>query len=134
MRNLACSQTALSVVGQARVNAASVGLVNLIQSSVSFGDVVGGGSADAVAPVRFRVLTNAGCGSTVKFDLANLQASNGGPFPDALEIVTRTLGEEPLTTLFYDDFSAAPGGPMSLPASDIALPKVNFTLLMSANL
>ena len=110
VRNLACSQTALGVTGQASVNAASAGIVTLLQSGVSFGDIAGGASANAAAPVRFRVLQNAPCGSVVSFDLTNLQASNGGPFSDALEIVTGALGEEPLTTLFFDDFSAAPGG------------------------
>ena len=109
VRNLACSLTALGVVGQARVNASSLGLVTLLQSAVSFGDVAGGASASAAVPVRFRVHQNADCGSEVAFDLINLQASNGGPFTDELEIVTRALGEEPLTTLSYDDFAAPVG-------------------------
>ncbi len=110
VRNLACSTNALAVVGEVRVNAASVGKVVLLGNMASFGDVNAGASAGSLQPIRFRVVTNAGCGATVAFDLINVVASNGGPFAGANEILVRTLGEEPLTTLFTDGFSSPPGG------------------------
>ncbi len=110
VRNLACSTQALAVSGTVQVNAAAIGQVQLLGSMASFGDVSAGSTANALAPISFRVSTTATCGGVAAFDLVGLTASNGGPFPDAPAIASRTLGEEPLTTLFSDGFSAPPGG------------------------
>lgn len=109
VRNLACSVSALGAVGEVRVNAASLGLVVLLDSLASFGDVAAGASADS-QPIRFHVNTSAACGSVIAFDLVNVVANNGGPFADTNAVVSRQLGEAPMTTLFTDGFSAPPGG------------------------
>lgn len=110
VRNLACSTQALAVTGTVQVNPAALGQVTLLNSLASFGDVAAGSSVNALAPISFRVSSGATCGGVVAFDLVALTASNGGPFPDAPTIASRTLGEEPFTTLFSDGFSSPPGG------------------------
>ena len=110
VRNLACSTAGLGVAGEVRVNAASLGQAQLIGSLAAFGDVTAGATADALAPIQFRVSASATCGGVVAFDLVNLTATNGGPFADQLVIASRSLGDDPLTTLFSDGFSSPPGG------------------------
>jgi len=78
----------------------------LVNSLAGFGNVPAGASANSAQPIRFRVLPSAPCGASVAFDLIDILATNGGPFPDALALTSATLGEEPLTTLRYDDFTS----------------------------
>lgn len=110
VRNGACDTMALAVQGEIQVNPASTGLVTMLESSVSFGDIASGSTKTASTSVRFKVLRTSTCGSEVIFDLVNLQAGNGGPFPDASALLTKSVGEAPVSTRLYDDFAAAPGG------------------------
>ncbi len=106
VRNQACDLTALAVSGEIQVNAASAGQVMLMQGSASFGDVLAGTTSSAVEAVRFRVRKKAVCGTPISFDLVNLQAGNGGPFPDSLSIASKPLGEAPITSIASYDFTS----------------------------
>jgi trypsin-like peptidase len=109
VRNLACSLTALGVTAKVAVNAASAGVVALLDTNVAFGAVAAGATATG-GYVRFRVLTSGTCGAEAILDLVDLQATNGGAFPDTLAIVARPIGDAPLDTIRYDDFTNAPAG------------------------
>jgi hypothetical protein len=110
VRNVACSALALAASAEVRLNAGSLGQAQLLGNLASFGDVAAGGTANALAPITFRIPVTATCGATIAFDLVNLSATNGGPFPDALAFTSAELGEEPFTTLFSDGFNSPPGG------------------------
>lgn len=109
VQNLACDVGALDVTARVAVNAASVGLIKVLDPDVSFGSVAAGATVSG-GYVRFRVQTSAACGSDALLDLVELQSSNAGSFPDALAIVAKPIGDAPVTTIRYDDFSNAPAG------------------------
>lgn len=109
VRNGACSLLASGVAATVVVAPSSTAQVTLLQSGAGFGDIAGGAVASATAPVVFKVNSSSPCGGTVVFDLVNLQAASGGPFPDAPAILSEPVGDEPFETLFFDDFSAPNG-------------------------
>jgi V8-like Glu-specific endopeptidase len=107
--NRACSAMALGVVADVVPSAGSSAFVTMLSGTSSFGDVAGGATAAALAPARFRVRKTVPCGSEITFDLVNLMAANGGPYPEALGILSKPIGEAPITTVHYSDFSSTAG-------------------------
>jgi hypothetical protein len=105
MRNSACSTTAIGVSARVEVNAGSTGGVVVLNPVVAFGDVAPGAVASSLAPVRFRVSSGTACGALLLFDVVDIAAANGGPFPDALAVIATEVGEEPVSTIFHDDFA-----------------------------
>lgn len=110
VRNRACSVAALGATGEVRVAASSLGLAWLVSEGVAFGDVPAGGTADALAPVTFRIPRTAACAATITFDLVNLAAANGGPFADSPALLSLALGERGVDGVLADDFSTGPNG------------------------
>lgn len=110
VQNRACSLVALGATAEVRVSAGSLGQAWLVSEAVAFGDIAAGATADALAPVKFRIPKTATCGATIAFDLVNLAAVNGGPFAGQTALVSATLGERAVDAVLADDFTIAPNG------------------------
>jgi V8-like Glu-specific endopeptidase len=106
VRNAACDAEALGVTADIELGAGSTGPVVINHGAASFGDVAAGATAAAQQSVVFEVNAAAVCGEDVVFDLTNLNASNGGPFPGAPGMLTVPVGELVHTVLMSEDFSA----------------------------
>jgi len=105
VRNGACDIDALGVTADITVNPASTGPVVLTNGAASFGDVPAGATMASQLPVIFDLDPAAECGQDVIFDLENLDATNGGPFANASEILTVPVGELIYDSLMLEDFA-----------------------------
>jgi hypothetical protein len=110
VHNSACTDDALGVTADVVLNPASAGPVVITGGSVTFGDILAGQSAPSQLPVVFDLDPTAACGEEVIFDLTNLTATNGGPFPDGIGAITIPVGEIVYESLLLEDFtSGIPG-------------------------
>ncbi|HSL17108.1 MAG TPA: trypsin-like peptidase domain-containing protein [Methylomirabilota bacterium] len=105
VRNAACTDDALGVTADIVLNAASAGPVAISGGVVSFGDVPAGAVAPSQMPVIFDLDGSAACGGDVIFDLANLTAANGGPWPGATALLTVPVGEVVWESVMLEDFA-----------------------------
>jgi V8-like Glu-specific endopeptidase len=105
VRNAACTDDALGVTADIVLNAASAGPVAISGGAASFGDVPAGAVAPAQAAVVFDLDGSATCGEDVIFDLANLTAANGGPWPGAAALLTVPVGELVWESLMLEGFA-----------------------------
>jgi len=105
VRNLACVDDAFGVIGDIVLNAGSNGPVSITNGAASFGDVLARETLPSQLPVIFEVDMGAVCGEDVVFDLVNLTANNGGPFPSTEEILSVTVGELMLDSVILEDLA-----------------------------
>jgi len=110
VRNVACTADAFGVIADIELNPDSTGPVNITNGAASFGDVLAGETVTSQLPVIFEVGETAECGADIVFDMLDLDATNGGPFPDAPEFLSVTIGELIWSSLLLEDFaSGIPG-------------------------
>ena len=113
-RNASCDMVALGVGATYVVNPDSAMPVVLFDTSAFFGDIDAGTNVPAQAPIRFGVDQTAPCGETVILDVVELTADNGGPFDGQAAFFEVQIGNEPLTTVFHEDFSGKSGHAWSI--------------------
>ncbi|MEE4270487.1 MAG: trypsin-like peptidase domain-containing protein [Thermoanaerobaculales bacterium] len=104
--NTACDTDGLVVASDISVNVGSTGTTSIANGSASFGDVAAGSSVFSAVPVEFTVGGDAVCGESVIFDMGEITAGNGGPFPGASQILTVSVGELVRTSLMLEDFAS----------------------------
>jgi hypothetical protein len=105
VRNMACAENAFGVTADIEANPASTGPVVLTNGAASFGDVPASTTATSVLPVVFELDLTATCGEDVVFDMTNLTATNGGPFPGQTGLITIAVGELVYTTIMLESFA-----------------------------
>jgi hypothetical protein len=110
VRNGACNDSALGVVGDVEVNPASTGPVLITNGTASFGDVPPREVMPPQLPVVFEVSSQATCGGEVILDVTNLDATNGGPFPDFHRVLSYTVGELVFQPLLFENFAGGVPG------------------------
>ncbi|MCU0304371.1 MAG: serine protease [Thermoanaerobaculales bacterium] len=106
VRNGACSDDAVGVTSTVSLNPGSTGPVVISNGAASFGDIAAGATAGSALPVGFDLDPSAVCGEEVVFDLGDIMAANGGPFPGQTAMLTVPVGELVHTTLMLEDFAA----------------------------
>jgi hypothetical protein len=105
VRNWSCTDDALGVSADIVLNPGSTGPVVISNGVASFGDVPAVTTAVSALPVVFEVGSAAVCGEDVIFDLTNLDATNGGPFPGTPALLTVPVGEVVYEILMLEDFA-----------------------------
>ncbi len=106
IRNTSCNSTAFGVTAELRLDPETTPGITLLDTEIFIGDISAGQASAAASPLRFFASDTTPCGGLVRLDLVEVEATNGGGFPDAPGIVDRTVGELVETTLFFDDFLA----------------------------
>jgi len=105
VRNASCEVTATNVAAEAAVSAGSDGPILISGPQLDFGEILPGTTGAASSPIAIEIGTDFPCGGSIVLDLLGLVAENGPPEIDALEFASAITGDNPQTTLFFEDFS-----------------------------
>ena len=105
VRNMACDTAATGVTASFALAAGSAP-VELLDTVADFGSLGAGALGQALAPLRFRLASDAPCMGEVALDLLALEADGLGPFPGQTGYARAPVGAADVALLLSEDFAA----------------------------